>query len=234
MVPGCCASGWLLPCSGSDYQRFRRSAHRCGRSARSAHLLPGAAASGPEIADPIVDLGQAANAWGAHRQRVRAGQRSGRRAGFPRFKRRRHEQGFRANNGPDTVRVDDKVVILPKIGKVAVVEHPRFAGSIREVTVNRTPGTWFARCCVEAGEGLPAVQSGPTIGVDVGVGLMATCRDCGDWTRPSPAVGTSTAAAITPTGARSRTPGDGDFMLGWSMLGWSMLGMTITTRQRRR
>ncbi len=75
------------------------------------------------------------------------------------------------------MRVDDKVVILPKIGKVAMVEHPRFAGSIREVTVDRTPGTWFARCCVEAGEGLSAVQSGPTIGSDVGVGLMATCSD---------------------------------------------------------
>ena len=63
----------------------------------------------------IIDFGQAADAWGAHRQRVKAGQRSGRRVGFPRFKRRKHEQGFRADNGPDTVRVDGKVVILPNI-----------------------------------------------------------------------------------------------------------------------
>ena len=115
------------------------------------------------------------------------------------------EQGFRANAGPcawTTCRSGK--------GHWSIRGSPEWT----EVTVNRTPGTWFARCCVEAGEGLPAVQSGPTIGVDVGVGLMATCRDCGDWTRPSPAVGTSTAAAITPTGARSRTPGDGD-VLGW-------------------
>ena len=56
-----------------------------------------------------------------------------------------------ADNG-DTVRVDGKVVILPKIGRVAMVEHLRFEGSIREVTVNRTAGTWFACFCVEDGQ----------------------------------------------------------------------------------
>ncbi len=125
----------------------------------------------------IIDLGQAADAWGAHRKRVKAGQRSGRRVGFPRFKRRRHEQGFRADNGPDTVRVDGKAVILPKIGRVAMVEELRFRGSIREVTINRTAGTWFACFCVEDGQTPPSVKDGPTIGVNVGVGTMAVCSD---------------------------------------------------------
>ena len=65
----------------------------------------------------IIYLGQAADTWGAHRRCVKAGLRSGRRVGLPRFKRRRYEQGFRADNCPDTVRVDGKVVILPKIGR---------------------------------------------------------------------------------------------------------------------
>ena len=98
-------------------------------------------------------------------------------SGWPRFKRRRYEQGFRADNGPDTVRVDSKVVILPKIGRVAMVEHLRFRGSIREVTINRTAGTWFACFCIEDGQETPPVKSGPTIGVDVGVGMMAVCSD---------------------------------------------------------
>ena len=96
----------------------------------------------------IIDFGQAADSRGAHRKRVKAGQLSGRRVGFPRFKRRKHEQGFRADNCSDTVRVDGKVVILPKIGRVAMVEDLRFRGSIREVTVNRTAGTWFACFCI--------------------------------------------------------------------------------------
>ena len=125
----------------------------------------------------IIDLGQAAEGWGEYCRRVKAGQRPSRRVGFPRFKRRKHEQGFRANNGPDTVKVAGKIVILPKIGQVATVEQLRFAGSIREVTVNRTADTWFACCCVEDGQEPPPVKDGPTIGVDVGVGTMATCSD---------------------------------------------------------
>ena len=125
----------------------------------------------------IIDLGQAADTWGAHRKRVKAGQRPGRRVGFPRFKRRRHEQGFRADNGPDTVRVDGKTVVLPKIGRVAMVEELRFRGSIREVTINRTAGTWFACFCVEDGQPAPPVKDGLTIGVDAGVGTMAVCSD---------------------------------------------------------
>ena len=125
----------------------------------------------------IMDLGQAAEGWGEYRKAVKAGERLGRHVGFPRFKRRKYEQGFRADNGPDTVRVDGKVVILPKIGRVDMVEHLRFAGSIREVTVNRTDGTWFACFCVEDGQEPPPVKDGPTVGVDVGVGTMATCSD---------------------------------------------------------
>ena len=125
----------------------------------------------------IIDLGQAATSWGEHRKRVKSGRRAGRRVGFPRFKRRKHEQGFRADNGPDTVRVDGKAVILPKIGTVAMVEALRFHGSIREVTINRTAGTWFACFCIEDGQETPPMKSGPTIGVDVGVGTMAVCSD---------------------------------------------------------
>ena len=95
--------------------------------------------------------------------------------GFPRFKRCKHEQGFQTDNGPDTVRLDGKAVILPKIGRVAMVEELRFAGSIREATINRTAGRWFASFCIEDGQAVPAVKDGPAIGVDVGVGTLAVC-----------------------------------------------------------
>ena len=125
----------------------------------------------------IIHLGQAVESWGDCRRRVKAGQRPGRRVGFPRFKRRKHEQGFRADNGPNTVKVDGRVVMLPRIGRVAMAESLRFAGSIREVTVNRTAGRWFACFCIEDGKEPPPVKDGPTIGVDVGVGTMAVCSD---------------------------------------------------------
>ena len=125
----------------------------------------------------VIDFGQAAEGWGEYRRKLRAGQRPARRAGFPRLKRRKHEQGFRADNGPDTVKVESRVVILPKIGRVMMVEELRWIGSIREVTVNRSAGTWFACFCIEDGAEPPRVKDGPAIGVDVGVGTMAVCSD---------------------------------------------------------
>ena len=125
----------------------------------------------------IIDFGQTAATWGAYRKAMKAVQRPGRRIGFPRFKRRRHEQGFRADNGPDTVRVDGKAVVLPKIGRVDMVEALRFPGSIREVTINRTAGTWFAAFCIEDGQPAPPVKAGRITGVDLGVGTMAECSD---------------------------------------------------------
>ena len=67
--------------------------------------------------------------------------------------------------------------MLPKIGHVAMVEELRFGGSIREVTINRTAGTWFACFAVEDGQPVPPVKSGPTTGVDVGVGTLAVCSN---------------------------------------------------------
>ena len=125
----------------------------------------------------VIDFGEAAERWGDYCRGLKAGRRPGRRVGFPKFKRRKHEQGFRADNGPGTVRVEGKFAVLPKIGRVAMVEDLRFAGSVREVTVNRTAGTWFACFCVEDGVEAPSFKGGPTVGVDVGVGMMAVCSD---------------------------------------------------------
>ena len=57
------------------------------------------------------------------------------------------------------------------------MEELRFPCSIREVTINRTAGTWFACFCIEDGQQVPLVIPGLTIGVDVGVGAMAVCSD---------------------------------------------------------
>ncbi len=45
--------------------------------------------------------------------------------------------------------------------------------------MNRTAGTWFGAFCIEDGQPAPApaVQHGPTIVVDVGVGMIAVCSD---------------------------------------------------------
>jgi len=144
-------------------------------ASRPAHLLILVLEGSSEEWDDA-SVGQAASSWGEYRKKVKAGRRTGHRIGFPRSKRRKHEQGFRADNGPCTVKVDGKVVTLPKIGRVVMAEELRFNGSIREVTVNRTAGTWLACFCVEDGQEPPPVKAGPTVGVDVGVGTRGRLR----------------------------------------------------------
>ena len=73
------------------------------------------------------------------------------------------------------MKAEGKTVILPRPRPVAMVEALRFSRSIREVTVNRTADVWFACFCIEDGEEPPPLKQGPAIGVDVGVGVMATC-----------------------------------------------------------
>ena len=73
--------------------------------------------------------------------------------------------------------VTGKTVILPRLGQVAMVEGLRFSGSIREVTINRSTDVWFACFCVEDGQEPPPIKEGPTMGVDVGIGMMATCSE---------------------------------------------------------
>ena len=99
----------------------------------------------------IIDFGLAVNSWGACCKDVKAGQRPGRRVGFPRNKRRKHEQGFRADNGPGTVCVDGKAVILPKIGRVVMLEQLRFrliATKIAGQNAGQTYNIW--RHCTQA------------------------------------------------------------------------------------
>ncbi|MDE2938885.1 MAG: transposase [Chloroflexota bacterium] len=134
-------------------------------------------------------MGQASEAWEAYRRKVKSGQRLGSTVGFPRYERRKHQQGFRADNGPGTVKVDGKTVILPKIEPVALAEGLRFSGSIRQVTVNRTAGMWFACFCLEDGQALLPAKDGPTIGV--GVGVMAVCSAGAVVENPRALAGTS-------------------------------------------
>ena len=195
----------------------------------------------------IIDFGQAAASWGAYRKHLEAGQRPGRHVGFPRFKRRRHEQGFRADNGPDTVRTDGRTVLLPKVGRVAMVEDLRFTGSIREVTVNRTAGVWFAffasRTAKQHLRSQKVLQSGSTwaSGPWPCVPMARLWRIHGlwpeasggyaKWTGPSPAAGMppgmSMARPTPPTDANDSTR-DGFMPVS------STSGATATTRRQRR
>ena len=97
--------------------------------------------------------------------------------GRPRFHKRKHGMSFRADNGPDTIRIEKRRRIrLPKIGHVRLHQEPRFDGVIRECTIKHDGRRWYA-CCVYD-HALPTEQkAGPVVGVDMGLRHLATTYD---------------------------------------------------------
>ena len=124
----------------------------------------------------IIELGQAIASFGAYRKAVAAGKKV-RHVGFPRFRKRTSSSGFRADNGPGTVRMDGKTIRLPKIGPLRTREPLRFTGDVREVTVKREAGRWFACVTVNTSESAPTQRNGDAVGVDVGIKSLAVCSD---------------------------------------------------------
>lgn len=115
-----------------------------------------------------------------------SGKRSGRPAGYPRFKSRaRARSSVRLYGG---VRLDGyRRIVLPRLGSVRISGHGRrlaafletYGGRVKAVTVSRTADRWYASLLIETAE-MP--DSRPTrrqrenglIGVDLGVRHLAT------------------------------------------------------------
>ncbi len=96
----------------------------------------------------------------------------------PKLRKRSHGQSYQADNGPGTIRVDGKKITLPKVGVVRMREALRFDGSIRQVTITKDGGRWYACICVKTADRPPAKRKiGRTIGIDVGIKTMAVTSD---------------------------------------------------------
>ncbi|MFC5547906.1 RNA-guided endonuclease InsQ/TnpB family protein [Massilia aerilata] len=119
-------------------------------------------------AQPFVNL---AKAW----SRYFAQRRAGEKAHPPRFKKKgRCTDSFYLAN--DKFRLEDKIAILPKIGRVALREALRWPGRILGASVSREADQWFLSVQVAVpGNVARRCRSGNGIvGVDLGVSSAAT------------------------------------------------------------
>ena len=122
----------------------------------------------------FVNLSSAINNW------------VGKRAKFPKFKRRGKHDSFTTNN--QSVEVKGKQIKLPKIGWINMFESLRFVGKIMKVTVSRVAHRWFVSITVEVAEDTEAIDNSmhPAIGIDVGINTLATCSDGEKYDNPRP------------------------------------------------
>lgn len=96
------------------------------------------------------------------------------RAGFPAFKSKHHNhQSYRTQNQGDNIRFAGKYLKLPKLGYVKIKQSCE-VGTIKNVTVERTPtGKYFVVLCTEF-EPLPRKNRGGIIGLDMGISHFYT------------------------------------------------------------
>ncbi len=104
------------------------------------------------------------------------GLKSGKKIGFPRFKRRGVRDSFRLYG---TIRFHERAIQLPRIGKIRIKEKREtyHNGRILSVTVRRKANRWFVSVTVEEDILDPQPVRGAPVGVDLGIKTLATLSD---------------------------------------------------------
>lgn len=101
-----------------------------------------------------------------------------RKCGYPKFKSKKKGIGsFRLTGA---IHVDEGHVQLPRLGKLRLKEKgyiPVIGVKILSATVSEQAGRWFVSVQVEEEQPKPTLAPGHTIGVDLGVKVLATLSD---------------------------------------------------------
>jgi putative transposase len=107
-----------------------------------------------------------------------------RRAEYPSFKSKHGKQSIQYPQGVKIV--EGRKLFLPKIGHVKAVVHREIVGTIKTVTISKTPtGKYFAAILTENGVDAPAITfDGKILGIDVGLTHLAITSDGSKFDNP--------------------------------------------------
>lgn len=107
-----------------------------------------------------------------------------RRAAYPNFKSKHGRQSIQYPQGVKIV--EGRKLFLPKIGHVKAKVHREISGTIKTVTISKTPsGKFFASILTETGLDAPAISfDGKILGVDVGLAHIAITSDGSKFDNP--------------------------------------------------
>ena len=91
--------------------------------------------------------------------------------GFPNFKSKKNNHfSYTTNNQGGNIYVSDRNIKLPKIGLVRIKKHRNFDGSIKSVTVSKTPsGKYYVSVLIEQDEKEKLTITDSKIGIDLGI-----------------------------------------------------------------
>jgi len=106
------------------------------------------------------------------------------RAAYPNFKTKHGKQSIQYPQGVKII--EGRKIFLPKIGHVKAVVHRKIIGSIKTVTISKTPsGKYFAAILTENGiDAMPVSFEGKLLGIDVGLTHLAITSEGAKFDNP--------------------------------------------------
>lgn len=112
--------------------------------------------------------------------------KEGEKPGFPRFKsKRNHRQSYKSKCVGTNIKVLDKAVQLPKLGKVKCRISRPVEGRILSATVSRSAsGKYFVALCCTDVEITPLSATGAVVGLDLGIKSFAVSSDGVEYPNP--------------------------------------------------
>ena len=110
----------------------------------------------------------------------------GEKPGYPRFKSKHdHRQSYKSKCVGTNIKVLDKAVQLPKLGKVKCRISKEVEGRVLSATVSRTPsGKYFVSICCTDVEIDPLSDTGAVVGIDMGLKSFAITSDGEEYPNP--------------------------------------------------
>ena len=100
--------------------------------------------------------------------------KNGEKPGFPKFKsKHNHRQSYRSQFVKDNIKVFDKSIQLPKLGKVKCRVSKQVRGRILSATVSQNPsGKYFVAICCTDVEMEQHPKTGAAVGLDMALSLL--------------------------------------------------------------
>jgi len=98
------------------------------------------------------------------------------RAAFPRFKKKGRHDAFRYPQGVKLDQANNRL-FLPKLGWLRYRKSREVLGTVKNVTVIQSCGTWFISIQTEREVATPVPTANSAVGIDLGIARFATLSD---------------------------------------------------------
>lgn len=99
--------------------------------------------------------------------------------GKPRFKSKKNKQSYSTNNQKGTVRIEDGKIRLPKVGLVKIKLHRQIIGTIKTVTITKTPSDkYYVSILTEYENQVLPIVPKKFVGLDYSMGELFVTSEC--------------------------------------------------------